>query len=115
MLHTDVSKVLTTKHFDTRFLKISVENAPFLVTKLNVRVLPCVIAFVDGIVVDRIIGFEGLGTGDRFGTKDLEWRLLKSGVLVRGKMSESDGVNDFQAAPRKNNERNENEDEDDWD
>src|ERR1700761_1001639 len=109
MLHTDVSKVLTTKHFDIRFLKISVENAPFLVTKLNVRVLPCVISFVDGISVDRIVGFEGLGTGDKFTTKDLEQRLLQSGVLVRQKMSRSSGANIHQGALQQRGKQNDDE------
>lgn len=81
-----VWQILAPKHFDTRFIKINVENAPFLVTKLNVKVLPCVLAFKDGITVDRIIGFEGLGfTQDDFTTKDLETRLLTSGVIQRAK------------------------------
>ncbi|KAN0103439.1 thioredoxin-like protein [Hyaloscypha variabilis] len=77
---------LAPKHFDTRFLKMNVENAPFLVTKLKIQVLPCVLAFVNGVSVDRIVGFEGLGyTQDTFTTKDLEARLLQSGVLQRAK------------------------------
>lgn len=64
-------------------------NAPFLVTKLKVQVLPCVIAFVNGVGVDRIVGFEGLGPGtDRFTTEDLESRLLQAGVLLRPIMSQ---------------------------
>ncbi|KAI4161000.1 MAG: hypothetical protein LQ342_005285 [Letrouitia transgressa] len=77
-------------HFDTRFLRISVENAPFLVTRLKVQVLPCVIAFRKGVSVDRIIGFEGLGySEDTFATRDLEQRLLVAGVLVRQKLTGS--------------------------
>ncbi|KAL8674371.1 MAG: hypothetical protein Q9168_001231 [Polycauliona sp. 1 TL-2023] len=76
-------------HFETRFLCINVENAPFLVTKLKVQVLPCVIAFKKGLSVDRIIGFEGLGyTEHSFSTQDLERRLLQSGSLVRPKVSQ---------------------------
>lgn len=41
------------KYFKTKFVKIEVENAPFLVEKLLIQILPCVIAFVDGIAVDR--------------------------------------------------------------
>ncbi|ESZ91975.1 hypothetical protein SBOR_7632 [Sclerotinia borealis F-4128] len=75
---------LAPKHLDTRFLKIDVENAPFLVTKLNVKILPCVLVFIDGRSIDRIVGFEGLGyTPDTFTTKDLEARLLASGVVRR--------------------------------
>ena len=48
--------------------------------------LPCVIAFVDGIGVDRIIGFEGIGRSpEQFTTPELESRLLASTVLVRAK------------------------------
>jgi len=39
----------------TRFIKIKVEDAPFLVEKLQVKVLPCVISFTDGIAVDRYV------------------------------------------------------------
>lgn len=102
---------MAVKHFDTRFLKMNVENAPFLVTKLRVQVLPCVIAFVDGVSVDRIVGFEGLGyTPDTFTTKDLEARLLASGVVQRAKANE----NDFIDAQRRKVEA-EDEDDDDWD
>jgi thioredoxin-like negative regulator of GroEL len=83
---------LAKKHFDTRFLKLNVENGPFLVTKLKIQVLPCVLAFVDGVSVDRIVGFEGLGyTPDNFTTKDLEARLLSSGVIQRAKATEDAG------------------------
>lgn len=69
-------------HLETRFLKIDVANAPFLVEKLKVRVLPCVIAFVDGVGVDRVVGFEGVGySEDTFETRDLEVRLIGAGVL----------------------------------
>jgi thioredoxin-like negative regulator of GroEL len=46
-------KTLATNHIHTRFVKINVENAPFLIEKLAVRVLPCVIAFIDGHALDR--------------------------------------------------------------
>ncbi|CAN8096316.1 unnamed protein product [Discula destructiva] len=84
---------LARKHFDTRFLKINVENALFLVVKLKVQVLPCVLAFVDGATVDRIIGFEGIGyTENTFKTSDLEDRLLASAVIQRAKTTTKFGV-----------------------
>ncbi|USW51344.1 Putative phosducin, thioredoxin-like domain, Thioredoxin-like superfamily [Septoria linicola] len=83
--------ILAEKHFDTRFVSINVDNAPFLVVKLGIKVLPCVIAFKDGVSVDRIIGFEGIGyKPDSFTTSELEARLLQSGVLVRSKMNDED-------------------------
>lgn len=91
---------------------MNVENAPFLVTKLRVQVLPCVIAFVDGVSVDRIVGFEGLGyTQDTFKTTDLESRLLTSGVLQRAKASH----NDILEAQRRKTETEDYDDGDDWD
>lgn len=105
---------LAERHFDTRFLKMNVDNAPFLVTKLKVQVLPCVIAFVDGVGVDRIIGFEGLSARpDSFTTKELEARLLRCGVLVRAKMGEEDAANGH--ARRQQKREEEEVDEDDWD
>ena len=80
-------QALAPKHFDTRFLRINVENAPFLVTKIKIQVLPCVVSYIKGTGVDRIIGFEGLGlTGNDFSVRDLELRLLKAGVLTRAKV-----------------------------
>lgn len=106
---------LAERQYDTRFLKINVENAAWLVTKLKVKVLPCVIAFVDGVGVDRIVGFEGLGNRpDHFTTSDLEARLLKSGVLVRAKMTAGEGIGGTGYKAKQSVER-ENEDDDDWD
>ncbi|KAL3425623.1 hypothetical protein PVAG01_02414 [Phlyctema vagabunda] len=105
-------QTLAPKHFDTRFLKMNVENAPFLVTKLKVQVLPCVLAFIDGVSVDRIVGFEGLGyTQDTFTTQDLEARLLASGVVQRAKATEDVGTRLGGRAAKKV----ESDDDDEWD
>lgn len=109
---------LATKHFDTRFLKINVDNAPFLVERLGVRVLPCVIAFVDGKSVDRIIGFEGLShRPDSFATKDLESRLLAGGVLVRAKLNDGEGIAASKTSRQARGKARQvdEDDDDDWD
>ena len=91
---------------------MNVENAPFLVTKLKIQVLPCVLAFVNGVSVDRIVGFEGLGyTQDTFTTKDLEARLLSSGVIQRAKATEGASIRFGVKATKKE----ESDDDDDWD
>ncbi|KAF1985935.1 thioredoxin-like protein [Aulographum hederae CBS 113979] len=101
-------------HISTRFLRLNVTNAPFLVTKLKVQVLPCVIAFVDGVGVDRIIGFEGLSHNpDKFDTRDLEARLLTAGVLERAKIGEGDGRRE--RLRQRQLKEDEECDEDDWD
>ncbi|GAB7362055.1 hypothetical protein MBLNU230_g2089t1 [Neophaeotheca triangularis] len=104
--------VLAEKHYDTRFVSMNVEHAAFLVVKLKIQVLPCVIAFIDGVSVDRIIGFEGLSNKpDSFNAQDLENRLLAVGVLVRGKMTKEDNARKLQ----RRTEREEDDDIDEWD
>ncbi|KAI9826833.1 MAG: hypothetical protein M1832_005772 [Thelocarpon impressellum] len=104
---------LAPKHLDTKFLRINVENAPFLVTKLKIQVLPCVLAFIDGVSVDRIVGFEGLGySANTFATRDLEVRLLAAGVLQRAKAS---GGNDAKNALSRAAKKEESDGDDDWD
>lgn len=92
-------------------------NAPFLVTKLQVQVLPAVIAFIDGLGKDRIIGFEGLGRGnDRFTTRDLENRLLQSGVLKRSVLGTDPSLNVHTGKQLRDRNVADHEDEgDDWD
>lgn len=69
-------------HTETRFIECLAEKMNFLVDRLAVKVLPCVILFRNGITVDRIVGFEGLGgDGSSFSTRTLEWRLKRAGVI----------------------------------
>jgi len=74
---------LAPRYFNTRFLRVFVENVPFLVEKLGLKVLPCVISFIKGESKDRIIGFEELGNVDSFSTATLELRLLHKGVIQK--------------------------------
>lgn len=46
-------KLLAPKYFATKFVKVFVENIPWLVEKLGIKVLPCVICFIDGVTKDR--------------------------------------------------------------
>ena len=103
---------LAGRHFECRFLRIDVQDAPFLVTKLGVKVLPCVIAFVNGVSQERIVGFDGLG-GDDFPTSLLQSRLIGKDVLeplkeVSGLVRGSDRANHH---VRKEAEED---DDDDW-
>jgi len=126
-----------------RFARIDVRDCPFVVEKLNVRVLPCVIGFVDGVAVERIVGFEGLASGglrdavNGFRTVELERRLLRQGVLVKEKLGldrrgegqesggeeeeEEEGADKYtRGGERKhirsgNNIKGNDDDDDDWD
>ncbi|KAK4057612.1 hypothetical protein OIO90_001258 [Microbotryomycetes sp. JL221] len=73
---------LATKHQETLFLKADVANVPFLVTKLGIKVLPCVVAFVDGVSRLKLVGFDDLPGGDNFTTASLEMGLLQNGVIA---------------------------------
>ncbi|KAJ7283529.1 thioredoxin-like protein [Mycena rebaudengoi] len=74
---------LAPKYFNTRFARVFVENVPWLVERLAIKVLPCVICFVDGVSKDRLVGFEELGNNDTFDTAVLELRLAVSGVIQK--------------------------------
>ncbi|KAH8105915.1 GTPase inhibitor [Cristinia sonorae] len=77
------------KYFSTRFLRVFVENVPWLVEKLGIKVLPCVVCFVNGTTQGRIVGFDELGGTDDFDTASLEWQLLNIGVVQKPESSAS--------------------------
>ena len=85
-------------------------------TKLKVQTLPCLIAFIDGVGVDRIVGFEGLGRGtDKFNTRDLEARLLQSETLLRSKLVDGTTATSQHQQRSRIQQSNENDDDDDDD
>lgn len=82
--HLEVRRALTQhlarQHPHTLFLKADVQDTPFLVEKLKIKVLPCMLAFVDGVCKERFVGFEDFGNADNFSTAALEWRLGRVGT-----------------------------------
>ncbi|BFZ59548.1 hypothetical protein YB2330_000559 [Saitoella coloradoensis] len=112
IMHSHLS-LLAKKHLGTRFVKVDVEKVPFLVVKLKIQVLPCVLSFVDAVVKDRIIGFEDIGNTDGFTTGTLEWRFVGCGVVERPKVAEDATPKSiFGFSSQKNTG---GEDDDDWD
>ncbi len=71
---------LAYKHFNSRFIKLSAPDCPFFTVKLNIKTLPCIIGFKNGVAVGRVTGFEGLGADD-FPTDVLEDRLISMEVV----------------------------------
>ena len=69
-------------HKEALIVKIDAEKCPFFVTKLQVKMLPTIISFIDGIAVDHIIGFEELGGIDDFPTMIMIRRLIAGGCLI---------------------------------
>lgn len=92
-------RTLAMRHYEAKFARVDVRHTPFIVEKLKIKVLPCVIGFKDGLGVERVLGFEGLGSGGRDG-KDgfsiaiLEKRLLWKGILVQAKIKQGDDDDD---------------------
>jgi hypothetical protein len=113
-----------------RFGRVDVKDTGFVVEKLGVRVLPCVVGFKEGVAVGRVVGFEGLVWGGREDGKEVtrsleaklvEWGLLRRVVVGRG---EADGESDSDLENQKQHGRRgirarkqkvEEDDDDDWD
>lgn len=81
-------KDIARRHLGTLFLTINAEKAPFFCEKLNVRILPTVISFFNGITKpdQRQIGFIDLkpvegGSEDEWPVTSLEEKLGKIGVI----------------------------------
>jgi len=92
--------VLAKKYFDTQFIKISAPDAPFFVTKLQVKVLPCLIFFKDGVAFDRLVGFEELGGKDDYPTAKLERILLNAAAVVPIEKNDSDSEDEAEEIRR---------------
>lgn len=68
---------LSREALSVRFVKIDAEKALFLVERLKVMMLPCLLLFKNDVCIDRILGFEGVQ--DEEGTLDPE--MLKGRIL----------------------------------
>ncbi|VDO38764.1 unnamed protein product [Haemonchus placei] len=79
-------KILAVKHTGTRFIHVNAEKVPFLVTRLNIRVIPTIAIVKDQQTIDYIRGFDDLGGIDDFKTEVLENRIARSGVIKVEKM-----------------------------
>lgn len=112
--------------------RVDVKDAPFVVDKMGVRILPCVIGFRDGVVVGRVVGFEGLlwGEGAREDgdetTRALEGRLVEwkvlSKALVRAGLAREENESESDEADMRNARKgirdrktSDQDDDDHWD
>lgn len=68
-------------HPETVFVSLNCEKAPFFVGKLQIKVLPTICLFDNGICKDKIVGFEDLGGKDEFPTLLLLRRIAKAKVV----------------------------------
>ena len=111
---------------DVAFGRIDVRNAPFVVEKLGIRVLPALVGFVKGIVKGRVTGFEGVTWGGRedgpavtsiLEDKIVEWTVLKKKLLDEVDEDEADERLDKSEYQRRGikGRKHEVDDDDDWD
>lgn len=82
------------RHIETKFIKIDAEKAPFFVQKLIIRTMPTLVCFVEGVAIDKIMGFEGLIDNMSEGKED-EWPTINlSKLLVKKNMINGENVVD---------------------
>ncbi|XP_042440474.1 thioredoxin domain-containing protein PLP3B-like isoform X1 [Zingiber officinale] len=109
-------KALAPVHINTKFIKLDAENAPFFVTKLAIKTLPCVILFRsdsdsevrfvlsslrNGIAFDRIVGFQDLGSKDDFTARALENLLKRKGIIDEKQNGNDDADDAEEYAPNR--------------
>lgn len=73
---------LARTHVKTKFCQFNASQGLWICQKLNIQTLPAVLCFIDGVVKDRVIGFDELGGSDTFSTATLEARLARSKVIA---------------------------------
>lgn len=80
-------KKIAEKQKSTRFLKVDAAVSHFLVRKLGVQMLPSMYVFMEGKLVDAVVGFDDFGGKDDFSTVRVWHRLQETGVIEdrRGK------------------------------
>ncbi len=65
-----------------RFVKVNATKCQFFISKLNVKVLPTLIAFTDGVAKKRMTGFDELGGSNEFPTSRMTELLVRWGLAV---------------------------------
>ncbi|SCN45245.1 phosducin-like protein, putative [Plasmodium malariae] len=89
ILHTHLIK-LANIHLATKFIKVEANNCQFFMNKLNIKILPSLCLFIEGVLIKTCIGFEDFGNKDNFKTKDLEGFLFKNKLINNMEYNESD-------------------------
>jgi len=74
-------KILSTKHLETKFVKLNAEKAPFLTDRLKIWMLPTLALIKNEKTTDYVVGFDELGGVDDFQTETLAMRLVAGGII----------------------------------
>lgn len=82
--------VIAEKYFNLKVLTIKAEAAPFLVSKLSIKVLPFVVIYKNGKEINRSVGFEKFGNDPNNVTiESLEQFLYANGITNRRIVNQS--------------------------
>lgn len=81
--------LIAPRYLPVKICSIDAEKTPFFVDKLKIAVLPTVVFFKDGKVVDRFTGFADFNNSDNFTTEEMEQRMKKSGIMKQLKCHQS--------------------------
>ncbi|GMI01215.1 hypothetical protein TrST_g7002 [Triparma strigata] len=73
-------------HIECKFINIDAEKCPFFVSKLQVRTLPTLVIFRDGVAVDRLTGFQEMAVDpsepDKWHTSKLQAWIASTGAIT---------------------------------
>lgn len=84
IMDSALEKIAQFHYNTTKVVRIEVKNAPFLTARLNVRVLPCVLVYVNGKETKRLVGLQELGNDpNKLEYSVLERVLYASGAVKR--------------------------------
>ena len=72
---------LAAQHLETRFITANVDRVPFVVGRLNIRIIPTMACIVDGQTEAYIRGFDGIADCDDFETEAAERRLADVKII----------------------------------
>lgn len=87
-LNEHVAKVAES-HLETLFTTIDAEKAPFLCTKLKIRMLPSLVLLKDGEIEKVLAGLDQINPTGKFTTVGIEKRLFDFAMLSDTNIADS--------------------------
>lgn len=102
--------ILSQRYLGTRFAKLNAAKTPFFVQKLQIKVLPTIVLFKNGVAIDRVVGFDELGGNDDFTTQTLARRIGQAKILQGNNQKEEEeeengGNSEDEDKPRTSNDK----------
>ena len=81
-------KIVAEQHVEAKFLRLDATKAPFFVSKFRVRTLPTLFVYEEGKEIGRLIGFDGLTSGNGGGSYGINNCTKKADEWHTGKLQE---------------------------